>query len=164
MGCACAQVALLTEHLVRVLRVASSLQVLDAGSFAVQVPPQRAPLYLYCPDSNTLYSQGENLALVTPAKHMASANANDAFQQLKSCLIPPQEIFSHYGNEDSDGAPSERNTLFQSLSKEVQVRRCHHYYCTRRAGHGLWILVWDEQCMTDASELCIGSPQRMRIN
>ena len=35
----------------------------------------------------------------------------------------PQEIFGHYGNEEKDGAPSERNTLFRSLSKEAQVRR-----------------------------------------
>lgn len=38
--CPCTQVTLLTQHLVRVLRVASSLQVLDAGSFAIQVPSE----------------------------------------------------------------------------------------------------------------------------
>ncbi len=32
----CAQATLLARHLVRVLRVAASLQVLDAGSFAIQ--------------------------------------------------------------------------------------------------------------------------------
>ena len=35
------QVTLLTQHLVRVLRVASSLQVLDAGTFAIQVCAQK---------------------------------------------------------------------------------------------------------------------------
>ena len=46
------QVTLLTQHLVRVLRVASSLQVLDAGSFAIQVLSKRAPQQL------PLYPQG----------------------------------------------------------------------------------------------------------
>ena len=43
---------LLTEHLVRILRVASSLQVLDAASVAIQVCPLIPPPSLSC------YSQG----------------------------------------------------------------------------------------------------------
>lgn len=43
---------LLTEHLVRILRVASSLQVLDAASVAIQVRPLIHPLPHSC------YSRG----------------------------------------------------------------------------------------------------------